>query len=122
MARQRNPVIIRPSQRRQQSKVQREQSKQRALIVAGENGRPLVDRTIQILNENDLETYNLSEVDSMILNKEQKKLTPAHLQEFIDQLKELQKHSVFRGRSFVQEGTYFYDDEEEVQVVFNWSS
>ncbi|MFP6899735.1 MAG: 3-oxoacyl-ACP synthase III [Opitutales bacterium] len=27
----------------------------RALIVAGENGRPLVDRTIQILNENDLD-------------------------------------------------------------------
>ena len=35
MARERNPVIIRPSQRRQQSKLQREQSKQRALIVAG---------------------------------------------------------------------------------------
>jgi parvulin-like peptidyl-prolyl isomerase len=35
MARQRTPVIIRPSQRRQQSKLQREQGKQRALIVAG---------------------------------------------------------------------------------------
>ena len=77
---------------------------------------------VVILNENDLETYNLSEVDEMTLNKEQKKLTPAHLQEFVDQMKELQKHPVFRGRSFVQEGTYFYDDEEEVLVVFNWSS
>lgn len=35
MARQRNPVVIRPSQRRQQSKLQREQGKQRALVVAG---------------------------------------------------------------------------------------
>ena len=35
MARQRSPVIIRPSQRRQRSKLQREQAKQRALIVAG---------------------------------------------------------------------------------------
>ena len=35
MARQRSPVIIRPSQRRQQSKLQREQGKQRALVVAG---------------------------------------------------------------------------------------
>ena len=35
MARQRNPVIIRPSQRRQRSKWQREQGKQRAIIVAG---------------------------------------------------------------------------------------
>ena len=35
MARQRSPVIIRPSQRRQRSKSQREQSKQRAVIVAG---------------------------------------------------------------------------------------
>ncbi|MDA0987964.1 MAG: peptidylprolyl isomerase [Chloroflexi bacterium] len=35
MARQRNPGIVRPSQRRHQSKLQREQSKQRALIVAG---------------------------------------------------------------------------------------
>ena len=34
MARQRNPVVIRPSQRRQQSKLQREQGKQRALVVA----------------------------------------------------------------------------------------
>jgi parvulin-like peptidyl-prolyl isomerase len=35
MARQRNPVVIRPSQRRQQSKLQREQGKQRAFVVAG---------------------------------------------------------------------------------------
>ena len=35
MARSRSPVIIRPSQRRQRSKLQREQAKQRALIVAG---------------------------------------------------------------------------------------
>jgi len=35
MARQRNPVIIRPSQRRQRSKWQREQGKQRAVIIAG---------------------------------------------------------------------------------------
>jgi len=35
MARQRNPVIIRPSQRRQRSKWRREQSRQRAVIVAG---------------------------------------------------------------------------------------
>ena len=35
MARQRNPVVIRPSQRRQQSKWQREKSKQRSIIVAG---------------------------------------------------------------------------------------
>jgi len=35
MVRQRNPVVIRPSQRRQQSKLQREQGKQRALVVAG---------------------------------------------------------------------------------------
>ena len=35
MARQRNTVVIRPSQRRQRSKLQREQGKQRAIIVAG---------------------------------------------------------------------------------------
>ena len=35
MARQRNTVVIRPSQRRQRSKLQREQGKQRAVIVAG---------------------------------------------------------------------------------------
>lgn len=35
MARQRNPVVIRPSQRRQRSKWQREQGKQRAIVVAG---------------------------------------------------------------------------------------
>jgi hypothetical protein len=35
MARQRSQVIIRPSQRRQRSKLQREQAKQRALVVAG---------------------------------------------------------------------------------------
>lgn len=35
MARQRKPVVIRPSQSRQQSKSQREKSKQRAIIVAG---------------------------------------------------------------------------------------
>ena len=35
MARQRNQVTIRPSQRRQQSRLQREKSKQRAIIVAG---------------------------------------------------------------------------------------
>ena len=35
MARQRSQIIIRPSQRRQRSKLQREQAKQRALVVAG---------------------------------------------------------------------------------------
>lgn len=35
MARQRNPVIVRPSQRRQQSRWQRERGRQRAVIVAG---------------------------------------------------------------------------------------
>ena len=35
MARQRSQIIIRPSQRRQRSKLQREQAKQRALLVAG---------------------------------------------------------------------------------------
>ena len=35
MARQRSQIIIRPSQRRQRSKLQREQAKQRALFVAG---------------------------------------------------------------------------------------
>ena len=35
MARQRSQIIIRPSQRRQRSKFQREQAKQRALVVAG---------------------------------------------------------------------------------------
>ena len=35
MARQRSQIVIRPSQRRQRSKLQREQAKQRALVVAG---------------------------------------------------------------------------------------
>jgi hypothetical protein len=35
MARQRNPVIVRPSQRRRQSRWQKEQSRQRAIIVGG---------------------------------------------------------------------------------------
>ena len=71
----------------------------------------------------ELESMRLIDVDKVTINPNQKKLTLDHLNELVEKMKTLQSHTVFSsGRSFFQEGTFIYDDEHEVLVVFSWGS